>query len=477
MRATRAFIGVVLTAVLLCTPVIGQERPRPQVEPLKEIAVPQVKSAVLDNGLRILVIEHHEQPVVFLDMVILAGSTADPVGKEGTAMLTAAMLREGTEKYSSDEFSRRIDFIGGQLGGDASLEYSDVSCAVLTDHLDTAFELFGEMILRPAFPREDLQGIKQRVLSGMQFQYSDPAFVAGNLLGIALYGSHPYARQTGGTGASIGKIVPEDLKAFHAAWYQPQIATLIVAGDVRTDDIVERAKTIFSAWPKGEAARTVPAAAAPIEGRQIVVANIPTAVQAQIRFGVLTVPAQSGDLAALNVVSQVLGGSPSARLFKALRQEKGLTYTAQSGVSRRLVSGPMSMTTFTRNDKVGESVATLFGEIDKLRAEPPGEEEMRLAKISLLGGFSMTNETPAGMAGVVGNTIALGGEVEKLGSVFERINGVTAADVQRAAQRYLDTANGVLVVVGKVDDFRDALKAFGEIREFTVDGKEKPKAQ
>ncbi|MFP5286156.1 MAG: M16 family metallopeptidase, partial [Thermoanaerobaculia bacterium] len=183
----------------------------PPPKPIEEVKFPSFQEKTLPNGLRIVVIEHHEQPAVTLRLVLDAGKSFEPAGKAGLSSATAGLLNQGTESRSAQQIAEAIDFIGGSLGASSSIESGFATAQVTSDQIDRGLELLADIVLRPTFPAEEVERWRRQALSGLQINQEDPAYLAGAALARRLYGDYPYGLPGEGTPESIRSLTREDL--------------------------------------------------------------------------------------------------------------------------------------------------------------------------------------------------------------------------------------------------------------------------
>ena len=206
MRAARTTRCGLLTAGLLVS-VVGSlsaqtavdwpsERP-PSPLPAQEIQFPPYHLRTLSNGLQIVAVLQHEQPVVSMRLLVGAGSVHDPADRSGLANLTASLLDQGTTTRTAQEIAETIDTVGGGLAVGAGADLSFVNIVVMKDSFDLALDLLSEVVRAPAFAPAEIDRQRQRVLSGLQVSLEDPDYLAGVVFDRLVYGFHPYGRAAG----------------------------------------------------------------------------------------------------------------------------------------------------------------------------------------------------------------------------------------------------------------------------------------
>ncbi|HKJ92014.1 MAG TPA: pitrilysin family protein, partial [Longimicrobiales bacterium] len=354
----------------LLAPVVaadGKVMPPPPL-PLRAASFPAYAERTLKSGAHLIVVRNDEQPVASVDLVLRAGTADDLPGLPGVADMVAELLDKGTATRSAKEVAEGIDFVGGRLSANASADYMSVGVTVLTDFLDTGLALLSDVVMRPTFPQDELETARARELSSLQLELSQPGAVARRRFLAELYGDHPYGALP--TPASVKAITHDDLVAYHDAYFTPDDALFVVAGDVDPDDVARRIDESFAGW-SGTAA-TPPRRAAPPERTrsELVFVNKPGSVQAVINVGQLVPSAAGSDRVSFDVMNQVLGGGYTSWLNNILRAQKGWTYGAGSGAAERLDEGYFSASTQTRNEVADSALATMLELLDRIRTQP-----------------------------------------------------------------------------------------------------------
>lgn len=458
--------NLLLGLLLLAAPAaLSQTAPAkatpPPPAPAKEVKFPAFEQKTLANGLRVVVIEQHEQPLVSIRMLLKAGKTFEPAGKAGVAGATADLLTKGTTTRSAQQIAEAIDFVGGNLGATAGIESGFANAAITSDQLDLGFDLLSDVVLHPTFPDDELERWRRQTLSGLQINLQDAGYLAGNAIQRALFGSHPYGNPGGGTPESVRGLTRDDLVAYHKRRYVPNDTILAVVGDVKPADAFARAEKAFGTWAKGEAA-DVPAVDAQAGKRRIVVIDKPDAVQTEIRVAQVAIAFRDPDLHVERVYNNVLGGTPSARLFDEVRRKRGLAYGAGSEFTETTQPGWFEANTSTKTESTLEALEVTLDVIRGLAKEPAPASELGLAKTFMTGSFPLEIETPNGIAGKVLEALKFGYGREFLEGYNDKISKVSAADVQRFAKERIHPDDMAIVLVGNASAFSEALqKKFG----------------
>jgi zinc protease len=466
-RWTGRAVGAVSALVLLACAgaAFGQlrdwptERP-PRPLPPRDVKFPPYGIRTLPNGMRVVVVMHHEQPVVTLRLLTQAGSVCDPPGKSGVAALAAALLDQGTTTRSAEQIADTIDSIGGGLGTGAGSDLSFANVIVMKDSLAVGFDLLADVVRNPAFQPEEIERQRQQALSGLSVSLEDPDYLASVVFDRLVYGFHPYGLPGSGTPESLQSITAADLQAFHQRFYGPTNSVLAVVGDVTADEAFAGAERVFGSWARREVP-PVPVAEPPVPTRRLVIVNKPDAVQTEIRVGHLGFERQHKDYLAMDVAVKILGGEGSNRLHRLLRSERGLTYGAEANMQALKQAGDFMAETDTRTDTTAEVLRLIVDEFQRLQRERVSERELADAQAYLAGSFPLTIETPDAIAAQVLNVLFYGLPLSEVESYRERVNAITVADIQRVARQYLKPDRLSVVLVGNAKAFVGQLKGVG----------------
>jgi zinc protease len=469
--------ALALSSLLLAAPAVAAEaRPRdpgPPGAPAPSIHFPSFVERSLPNGLRVVVIEHHEQPVVSLRLMLAAGKAFEPAGRVGAASATAALLTQGTGARSAQQIAETIDFVGGSLGATAAMESARVNLAVTADQAELGFSLLADVVLHPTFPQEELDRWRGQALSGVQVEMQNAGFVAGNALLRALFGDHPYGHSGRGTAETLAALTRDDLVSFHARNYVPNGAVLAVVGDVRAEQAFASAERAFGAWAQGEPT-TLPQVADPAapgvaegEGtsrRRVIVIDKPGAVQTQIVVGQLALRYRDPDHFAADVYGAVLGSSPRARLTVEIREKRGLSYGAAGWLAGMTQSGWLQASTSTKSATTVEALEVLLEVLRGLQQAPVPAAELSSATTYVTGALPLVVETPDGIADRVLQAMWHGYGPAFLEGYNQRLAAVDAAELQRFARERTSPEQMTVVLVGDAAAFGPALAAkFGPV--------------
>jgi zinc protease len=446
-----------------------------------KFAMPKAYETELSNGLRVIALENHKLPTFAMQMFIMSGGLSDPADQTGASLYTASMLREGTKTRSSRQIAEAIESLGATLGAGSGLSspFSSIAAGGLTENFDQIMELFADVILNPSFPADDLNKLKTRAAAQLRAQRSQPGFLANEMFLKTIYGAHPASRLAL-TPAQIQSITPETLKQFHAANYKPNNAIFAIVGDIHPAEIVAKLEKTFGSqsggvqgavWTRGDVPRPeLPKIKEP-GSPKICLVDRPGSEQTSLILGNLSIERNDPDYYALDVMNQILGGGASARLFLNLREDKGYTYGAYSGFNAAKYRGVFRANTEVQTKVTKGSMDELIYEFKRIRDEKTPDDEFDRAKRTIVGGFAMQLESPQSLLANIITQKIYNLPADYWDTYPQKIAAVTADDVQRVAQKYLDLAKLRIVAVGDAKQITDVMKQFGGVELYDTEGK------
>ena len=458
----------VLCALAASAGALGAQQAPPEPLPLEELDFPAFEERLLANGADLIVVPHHEQPFVTVNLVIRAGNASDPRNRVGVASMVAGLLTQGTEGRTALEIADASDDIGATLTASAADDWTSIVLGVVTPELDAGLALLGDIVANPRFSEDEIGLLRQQTLTGLQLQLGQAGFLADRELTRAVYGRHPYGLTA--SPETIQSITRSDLVAFHRRHYKPTNALVVVAGDVTVAGIEARLNEALGSWEPG-ASRPPTYFTPPVrETTEVVLVHRPESLQSVVRVGQTIMKGDHGDWIPMQVGNQVLGGSSSGRLFKTLREEKGWTYGAYSQASRRRDVGVFIAGTEVRTEVTDSAVAELLHQIERMRTELVPEEDLADIKSFLVGSFPLSIETPQSIASQVAAYRLRGRSTEELEAYRGRVSGVGPFDVRDALGEHILPDRAVIVVVGDATLVRPGLAKFGPLRMVDVEG-------
>lgn len=437
----------------------------PDVGPDPAFRFPLVVRHTLHNGLQVRTVEHHTVPVVTMVVQVDVGAVADPRGQEGLAAITADMVDEGTGSLSAIEVSEGLARIGAEYDVDVGADATCFSLTTLSRVAERGASLLADMLIRPSLRDSDFDRVRQLRLDRLRQLKDLPPAVAERAFLRLMYGEHPYGHLPIGNALALGVLELEDVAAFHAARFRPSRATIIVAGPLSHGGLLRLAEGAFSGWPEASIPVDVHAPAdveQAVSPTRLVVVPRDGAPQSELRIGHLSARRNTPDYPTLLVMNAVLGGQFVSRINLKLREEKGYTYGARTGFDWRRGIAPFSLQASVHTASTADAISDCLAELDGIRgSRPPSEREMSLAKASLTRGYPRSFETAQQVARSVAQLALYGLSDTYFEEFGPQVDAVDPADVIRAAERYVDPARAVTLVVGDYQAIAESLRPLG----------------
>jgi zinc protease len=475
-----------LAAVVLLPATLGAQAAQPvpavATEPVlaapPRLNLPTVQRATLPNGLTIELVQMTAVPIVQAMLLIPGGARLDG-DRPGLATFTATMLTEGAGMRDAFALAAEVEFLGAWLGSRASWDATSISLRAPKRTFAQGMGLLADVLLRPTFRGADITRQRDLRLAGILQQRDEPAAVASNVFSKVVFpAGHPYNNPLGGDSASTVSLDSATVRNYWNRAATPRGATLIITGDMTLDEARTIVSSSLGGWKAPARPLAAPApgsiATPPRPATHIVLVDKPGAAQSVINIGAPGVNRASPDYAAIELMNTLLGGSFSARLNDILREQRGYTYGAFSGYTWRPVPGPFMASAAVRTDVTDSSLAIFFREFKRIRDAQVDAAELERAKnyiiLGALGDFETTGQVASELATL--NTFGL--PLSSISRDLEAMRRLTAADVQRAAQKYIDPDNLTVVIVGDIAKIRSGIEALGlgQVSVRDVEGRE-----
>lgn len=420
------------------------------------------ETQVLKNGLTVLWIHDNSLPYVSLQLMIETGSSQDPAGKEGLAAFTGAMLERGTQKRKAMEIAEDLEQIGSGFDVEVQPDYMVASTSALSFNRDEALNLFHEILLTPKFPSAEVELHRKIALAGLSKLADHPEEFTEYLLPKFLYGNHPYGHQAAGNPASVKGMKAEDLKAFYGQHFTPANAVLAVTGQY-DDAWKQKVVQAFEGWEnKKDTVADIPDFPQ-WKGLELLLVDRPDLNQAQIQIGFKGIPRNIPEYMELRAALKILGESFGSRLFDEIRVKRGLTYGIYSWFDPRLKPGPMGIYTFTRVEKVGETVQQTLNTYRLFVKDGVTDDEVATVKALMRGQFPRLFETPEALARQLLILHRYGISGDYLKNYLTNLNAITKASVNAAIKKYFDPDNLKVLVYAPRKAAEESLKSLGKI--------------
>ncbi len=435
---------------------------RPKPGPARTYQFPKFHDQVLPGGIRLVVAPVDKLPVVTVLVVIDAGASNDPKGKEGVAALTARALAEGNSRYDGAELAERFEQLGTSLEAGADWDSAFISITVLSERLSEALQLLGEVVTTPVFPEREIERLKAERLAELLQIETEPRALADERFESLLYADNSrYSRPDGGKTDSVTKLTRGDVEDFFRSHFVLGATTVVVTGDIQPDAARQLVESSFAGSPPGSGRKQSLVALPRSQVRNIHVVSKANAPQSELRVGHIGLPRSHPDFFSTMVMNAVLGGLFGSRINLNLREEHGYTYGASSHYDWRRGPGPFVIATAVESDVTTLALREIFREIDRMRSEEVSEEELSLATQYLEGVFPIRYETTSAVATALANLVIHDLPHDYYDSYRRNIREVTVESVLEAARKHIHPPELQTVVVGDAALIRQSLAELG----------------
>jgi zinc protease len=448
--------------------------PEPGAPP--SLKLPKMQRATLSNGLKIILSERHEAPLVNFALLVDAGYAADQFSVPGTTSLAMQMLLEGTTKRNSLEISDLQERLGANLAARSNLDQSAVSLSALKMNLDASLDLYADVILNPTFPQADFARLQKQQIARIQRDKASPMGMAQRVFPVLVYGKgHAYAMPFNGSGyeATVPKITREELKKFHDTWFKASNATLLITGDTTLAEIQPKLEKLLGSWKGGTVPKKNIATVAPQPKSAVYIVDKPGAQQSMIIAGHIAPPKANPDEIAIETMNTILGGMFISRINMNLREDKHWSYGAQSVFLDARGQRPFFVYAPVQSDKTKESLVEIGKELRGiLRNRPATDEELQKAKGSLTLTLPGSRETLSELQRGIEEQVRFQLPDDHWETYGGKVNAVGRQDIATAAEKVLRPDNMVWVVVGDKAKIEQGIRELnlGDVRFLDPDG-------
>lgn len=401
----------------------------------------------LANGVRVVTTPLPQAQSVSVTVFVGAGSRGEDRRTQGLAHFLEHMMFKGTPRRpNAIAVAEAIEGAGGVLNAYTAKELTCYWNHVPFEAVEPAMDVLADMLHNALLDLDEIQRERSVVQQEIRRTRDQPAAWAGELLAQAVYGDHPLGWSTAGCEETVAALEQADFRRWIECWYGAPNVVVSVAGHVTHADVMRLAERYFadgsSARPPG-----VSAVDGRLPARRLVCEARPIA-QANLAIGLPALSRHDPDRYALMVLNSLLGRGMSSRLFKEVRERRGLAYSVGSAVSRHSDTGLLAIAAGVSPENVAEAVRVVLGELEKLTQEPVGEEELAKGRDYTVGSFRLSLESPLALAQRAGESLLTMGEIEPIDEAVERLRAVTADDILRVARRLLRRESVALAVVG-----------------------------
>jgi zinc protease len=456
----------------------GADRSKtPETGTPPELKLPQLQRATLSNGLKVILAERHEVPLVNLTLATDAGFASDASTTPGNANLAMQVLTDGTRTRNSLQISDELEALGATLRGSSNLDLSFVSLSALSAKLDPSLDLFADVVLNPSYPEAEVKREQKLVLAGIEREQNTPATLALRILPGLLYGAgHPYGNPLTGSGTrdTVAKLTREDLVKFHDTWLRPNNSTLVVVGDTTLKEVTPKLEKLFAGWKSGSVPAKDIKTVAVAAKSAVYLIDKPGALQSVIVAGVVAPPRANPQEIAIEAMNDSLGGMFGARLNMNLREDKHWSYGVRTVLRDARSQRPFYAVAPVQTDKTKESLVEMNKEFRGIIGDHPvGGDE--LAKIQANETLKLpgSRETLDALGQSIVDLVQFALPDDYYDTYAGKVRALKTGDVNEAAREVVRADNLVWIVVGDRAKIEAGVRELnlGEFRLMDTDGK------
>ncbi len=455
---------------LLALPLVAQKRydeiKYPEMNPIK---MPKVEEFNLDNGIKFLLVEDHELPLINLRATVKTGGILVPQNKTGLASITGSVMREGGSKnYPADKLNELLEnkaanistFIGSGSGG-ASLN-------VLKEDFDELLPVFVDVLQNPAFPQDKIDLAKTQTKSGISRRNDDQQQIAGREFAKLIYGENSvYTYET--EYATIDNITREDMIDFHENAFVGANITIGIVGDFDAKKMKKKLRKAFGSFKTGSETNLLYPEVDYNYPTTVNFVDKPDVNQSYVTMGHIGGLRENPDYAAIQVMNQVLSGGFSSRLFQEVRTNLGLAYSVGGGYGSNInYPGTFRLVTMTKSSTTAEAIDAIIKEVKRLQNEPITQEELENTKDQFLNSLVFRYDSKSKILNQRISNEYNGLSPDAFDELVEGIKATTIQDVQRVAKKYLKPDQMQILVVGNKEEIGDQLQKYGQVNELDI---------
>ena len=477
MRLFKSIASSFVIGIAVCLMAVNSFAQQPQAtppppQPPRSVTIPKPVEKTLANGLRVIVVQRSEMPLVTAQLVIKSGGEVDPNDLAGVADMTATLLTRGTTTKTATQIAEAIEALGGTLNSGASWDSSSVTTSVMSSRIGPALEIVSDVARNPSFKDEEIERWRRQSLNLLRNALGTPGSIARYAAGRVVFRDSPYGHPLSGTPESVPRIRREDIMRIHDMFYRPDNAILVIGGDMTPQNGFALAEKYFGDWQKPSTALPkvqIVTPASDANNRRIIVVDMPAAGQAYVMAARTAINRDNPGFFPGIVSNAVLSGY-SGRLNWEIRVKRGLSYGAGSSLDTRQWAGAFVASASTKNESGAEVAALTMEEIGKLASGGVPQTELTPRQASLIGGFARQLETTNGLVNQVSSLAVYGINFDQLNEFVSRVQAVKPEDVKKFASTNLNTDSTSLIVVGDAKKFLpDLKKQFPQVEVIPID--------
>lgn len=437
-------------------------------EPVRNVQLPKYEEVKLGNGMRVLLSENHELPLISFSGRLRGGSISEPAGKEGVAEITAELLRKGAGKRDAAQFSEAVDQVGGDISAAVDDESTIVSGEFMSRDRALMLELLSDMLERPQLPKTEFTKVQQRLIEEIAAaKDSDPRQLVPTYFSAFAFAGHPYGRSSDET--SLAKITYEDVQQYYRDQIGADRAIFTFVGDFNAKQFASELRKAFGSWRTSAAKMPSVTPPAKLTGRRVLLVDKPGATQTYFWIGNVGIARNDPQRVAVDLANTAFGGRFTSMLNTELRIKSGLSYGAGSRVIRRTMAGPIAISSYTKTESTEKAIDLALDVLKRFRTNGLDAQTLTSVKSYVVGQFAPTIETSSQVAAKLTELAFYGLDPSDVNQYATSVANMSPEAITKAiASVYPDPANLDFVLIGDASKIRDVAKKYGTVTEMKI---------
>lgn len=443
---------------------------KPAPGPVPKSSFPPFSETKLKNGLRVIIVENHKQPLVFFRTLILSGNAQDRQAV-GAASAITALLEKGTKTRSSDDIAKKLDFYGASIGAGSSVDDINVFISCMKKDLGEILPIYADVIKNPSFPKDEFDKYASRTLSSLKAAKQSPSELGRKMGRKITYDIHPYGEII--TEETVQKLTPQMLKDWHSVNFSAENAIIAVVGDVTEKEIIPMLEKQFGDWNKGSRVQPVYPNLENTKGMTISLINRPSSVQSSIRLQKLGLAVTDKNFDKASMLMSIYAGNGvigfQNRLFQNIREKHGYTYTPGGSLTTSLDRGIFVAVAEVRNAVTDSALEQMLMEYRRLSEEQIPAQELDFAKGLITGKYLMDLANPQLTSAKALSILEYGLPKDYYSTYATRFSSYTSEELQRVGQKAFSPNDINVIVVGDALQVKSKLERFGKVNVYDLD--------
>lgn len=406
-----------------------------------------------ENGINLIMVPLENTMAVTSIVLFGVGSRYENESQLGLAHFTEHMVFKGGKKYQTTQMiSQALDSVGGEFNAYTSQEFTGFYTKTAAAHLELGLDVLSDMVIHPTFPADELEKEKGVIVEELNMYEDMPMQKVDQIFNLLAFGDTPLGRPIIGQKDSVRAFTTQSFQDYKDTYYTGSRCTIVVAGSFNQDEVINQIETLFGSMSKGLEIKPVEGVYQIRESIGRVALETKKSEQTHLIMSVKGFAADNKDRFVLKLLSTILGGNMSSRLFVSVREEQGLCYYVRSGVDSYTDVGLLVASAGVDNNRLEQAVAAIVKEMKKLKREIISQEELDRSKQYLLGKLLLSIEDSEHVAEMYGMQYLMKGRLEAISEIEEGINKVSTDDVYRITNQLFQDEWLRLAVIGPFED-------------------------